>query len=66
MLINFQCHQRRIVFDSEVGHITMPADARRPQFEHPIRCPRCGQRSMDQVWLSEVGQTQLTDAVLTP
>ncbi len=66
MLINFQCRQCRNVFDGEVGQITMPPDAQRPQFEHPIRCPRCGQRSMEEVWLTEGGQTQLTAAVLTP
>jgi rubredoxin len=66
MLINFQCRQCRVVFDSEVGEITMPADADRPQFEHPIGCPRCGPRSLDEVWLTERGQSQLTAAVLSP
>jgi hypothetical protein len=66
MLINVQCRQYRLVFDSEVGQITMSPEAQRPQFEHPIGCPHCGPRSMDQVWLTEVGQTQLTAAVLTP
>ncbi len=65
MLINFQCRQCRVVFDSEVGEITMPAEAERPQFEHPIVCARCGQRSMDEVWLTELGQSQLTAAVLS-
>ena len=66
MLINFQCRQCRILFDVDVGHITMSPEAQRPQFEHPLRCPHCGPRSMDQVWLTEVGQTQLTAALLTP
>ena len=66
MLINFQCRQCRLVFDGEVGQITMPPEAQRPQFEQPIRCPRCGRRSMDQVWLTEVGQTRLSAAVLNP
>ena len=66
MLINIQCRQCRIVFDSEVVDITMSADAPRPQFEHLIRCPRCGQRSLDEVWLTEVGQSQRTAAVLSP
>ncbi len=65
MLINFQCRQCRLVFDSEAGQITMPADAHRPPFEHPIGCPRCGQRSLDEVWLTELGQSQRTAAVLS-
>lgn len=66
MPINFQCRQCRLVFDSEVGHITMLANAQQAQFEPPIRGPRCGQRSRDEVWLTEVGQRQLSAAVLTP
>ncbi len=65
MLINVQCRQCRVIFDSEVGEITMPTEAERPQFEHPMVCARCGQRSVDEVWLTEVSQSQLTTAVLS-
>ena len=42
----------------------MPEDAHRPFFEKQIICPKCGQRSMDEVFLTELGQSQLTQATL--
>lgn len=34
----------------------------RPVFGKEIRCPSCGKLSMDDVLLTEVGQSQLTEA----
>jgi DNA-directed RNA polymerase subunit RPC12/RpoP len=64
MLINFECQGCQRIFDSDVGQITFQSGQERPTFEHPIRCPSCGPRTMDQVWLTETGQGQLTQAVL--
>ena len=33
----------------------------RPTFEKDIICPLCGKRSMDDVFLTELGQSQMTD-----
>ena len=30
--------------------------------EKPIICPRCGERTMDEVLLTELGQSQMTEA----
>lgn len=64
MEINFQCRQCQQVFDSEVGQIRFEPGAERPEFEQPIACPACGERTMDEVFLTETGQGQLTEAVL--
>lgn len=66
MLINFQCRACRRLFDSDVGHIDFPPEAERPQFEHLPVCPGCGQRTLNEVELTEVGQGQLTNAFLNP
>lgn len=66
MLINFQCRACRTIFDSEVGRIDFPPEAQRPRFEHRPVCPRCGERTLDEVELTEAGQGQLTDAFLNP
>jgi hypothetical protein len=34
----------------------------RPIFEKDIVCPRCGKRSIDEVLLTELGQSQMTEA----
>ena len=34
----------------------------RPDFEKPIICPRCGERTIDDVLLTELGQSQMTEA----
>ena len=64
MLINVQCRQCQQIFDSDVGQVSFKLEADRPEFEQPIVCPQCGERTMDQVWLTEIGQGQLTEAML--
>jgi len=64
MVINFKCRECGRIFDCDVGTVTMPEDSHRPSFEKQIICPKCGQRSMDDVFLTELGQSQLTQATL--
>ena len=64
MVINFECRECGGIFDCDVGTVTMPEDYHRPSFEKQIICPNCGQRSMDEVLLTELGQSQLTQATL--
>lgn len=64
MVINFECRTCQRIFDSEVGQVTREPGAERPRFEQPIRCPTCGKRTLDEVYLTEHGQSQLTAAVL--
>ena len=64
MNINFRCKKCRMVFDCEMGKIGINETTMRPDFEKPIICPRCGERTMDEVLLTELGQSQLTEATL--
>lgn len=61
MIINFECKTCRTEFDSDVGTITFDPD---PDFEILPRCPLCGQRDKSGVWLTEWGQSQMTEAFL--
>jgi hypothetical protein len=36
----------------------------RPTFEKPIVCPHRGQKSIDEVLLTELGQSQMTEATM--
>ena len=36
----------------------------RPDFEKPITCPICGVRTIDEVFLTELGQSQMTEAMM--
>lgn len=64
MKINFECRKCRGVFDCDIGTIAISEDSERPVFEKSIVCPKCGQRTMDEVYLTELGQSQLTEATL--
>lgn len=64
MLINFECKKCGGLFDCDVGTVTVPEDSFRPHFEKEIVCPSCGRRSIDEVLLTELGQSQLTEATL--
>lgn len=59
-IINFECKKCKQEFNCDVGKITFPADSERPNFEQDIICDECGKLTMDEVWLTELGQTQLT------
>jgi len=62
MEINFHCRKCRQEFDCEMGKIGVNPKSMRPDFEKPIMCPRCGERTMDEVLLTELGQSQMTKA----
>ena len=62
MTINFECKKCRREFDCEVREISLSDDEMRPVFEKDIICPRCGEVSMDDVLLTELGQSQMTEA----
>ncbi|MGD2092684.1 MAG: hypothetical protein PVH61_41340 [Candidatus Aminicenantes bacterium] len=64
MEINFECRKCKNLFDCDVGEVTLPENALRPDFEKHIICPTCGIRTMDEVFLTELGQSQLTQATL--
>ncbi len=64
MIINFQCKKCKKIFDSDVGSIKMNEKTFRPDFEKPITCPQCGVRTMDEVLLTELGQSQMTTVMM--
>ena len=64
MEVNFECKKCGVIFDSDVGSVSVTENSFRPQFENDIICPKCGQRSIDGVLLTEFGQSQLTEAAL--
>jgi len=64
MEINFECKKCNGIFDSDVGTIKINEQTFRPDFEKPIRCPKCGVRTIDEVFLTELGQSQMTEATM--
>ncbi len=59
--LNLQCKRCDSIFDCDVGEITFPVDSDRPVFQKEIICPECGVLSMDDILLTEAGQSQLTE-----
>lgn len=61
--INFICKKCGKEFDCNVGAITFPSymPGARPEFEKDIQCNNCGVLTMDEVELTEWGQTQLSE-----
>jgi len=64
MEINFECKKCNQIFNSEVGKIKMNEQTFRPDFEKEVRCPRCGFRTIDEVFLTELGQSQMTEVMM--
>jgi hypothetical protein len=64
MEISFECKKCRREFDCEMRKIGINELTMRPDFEKPIICPRCGKRTMDEVFLTELGQSQMTEATM--
>ena len=60
--INFKCTKCKRVFDCDVGAVSVDMKTSRPRFTNKILCPRCGERTIDGVLLTELGQSQLTEA----
>ena len=64
MTINFECRKCRKGFDCDVGKIGIDEKAMRPTFSKDIVCPSCGKLTMDDVLLTELGQSQMTQATM--
>jgi len=64
MVINFECQKCRTLFDCDIGTVTFSENSDRPDFEKEIICPKCGSLSMDEVLLTEIGQSQLTEVTI--
>ena len=63
-VINFKCKKCGKYFNCDVGEISFKLVNRRPQFGKEIRCKSCGVLTMDEVELTELGQSQLTELQL--
>ena len=64
MKINFECQKCNVIFDSDVGSVSINEKTFRPDFANIIMCPNCGERTIDEVFLTELGQSQLTSATM--
>jgi len=62
MVVEFECRKCQQEFECEVGQVAVDEASLRAVFQKPIVCPRCGPRSIDDVYLTELGQSQLTEA----
>jgi hypothetical protein len=65
--INFKCKKCNQIFCYDAGRMTFPHDIYKgkcPNFEREIYCARCGLLTLDDVELTELGQTQLTELFL--
>jgi len=63
-IIHYECKRCKKEFDCDVGKIDfndMQSNNWRPKFEKDIICPNCGKRTFDEVDLTELGQSQLTE-----
>lgn len=64
MTINFECKKCRNEFDCDVGKVGIEMKTMRPTFEKEIVCTKCGPITMDDVFLTELGQSQMTEATM--
>jgi len=64
MIINFECKKCRKEFSCDVGKVGIDDTGMRPTFEKDIICPSCGSLTMDDVLLTELGQSQMTEATM--
>lgn len=61
VIIKFECNKCGEDFDCEVGKITFPDKINEKLgFEKDIICPNCGKLEEDEIFLSEYGQTQIS------
>ena len=60
-IINLQCKRCDKVFDFDVGEVNFELVNERPQFEHEFECPHCGKLTLDEVELTEIGHSQLSE-----
>ena len=56
------------MFDSDVGKVDFTEVEEevdgRPSFDKAPNCPKCGERTLDEIFLTELGQSQLTELFL--
>ena len=64
MEINFECQKCKSIFNCDVGRVSMDEMTMRPKFEKKLICPKCGELTMTDVHLTELGQGQLTEATM--
>lgn len=64
MEINFECKGCQKEFDCDIGTVGINNQTMRPIFGKPIICPRCGERTINDVLLTELGQGQMTEATM--
>lgn len=57
-ILNFKCKKCRSIFDFDVGKITF---GNRLSFQNNIYCRKCGRLEIDELELTEIGQTQVTE-----
>jgi len=63
-LYSFKYKKCKRVFDFDVGKISFELVDERPQFENEIGCPHCEPLTLNEVELTEIGQTELTEIYL--
>ena len=64
-VVNFKCKRCGKEFNCEVGEVSFTGDINdMTRFEGEIRCSGCGIVGEDEVELTEVGQSQLTELYL--
>ena len=61
-IINFQCKKCNNEFDCETGKITLGNIL---DFERDIICSKCGKLNKENIWLTELGQTQIGELYLS-
>ena len=64
MIINFECQKCKTIFDYDVGKVSIDETTMRPKFKNKIVCPKCGELTINDVHLTELGQGQLTEATM--
>jgi len=62
--INFECQKCKRIFDCDIGQVSIDEKTMRPRFEKKLVCPKCGELTIDEVYLTELGQGQLTEATM--
>lgn len=61
MYISLECRVCQTQFAGEVGQVSFTPE---PVFSNRPVCPKCGPRTNDQLWLTEQGQSELTELYL--
>ena len=64
MVLSFECKICHHAFNCDVGSISLLEDSDRPAFEKGLFCPTCGEVTIDDVRLTELGQSQLIAAAM--